>query len=306
MRFTERIANKKMDAILRKSDFGLLKDTTKHRALRKALNNKLAVIGIIIFAAIVILCVFAPLFTKYDPLKIDLKYCASLPDSTHILGTDSLGRDIFSRILYGGRLSIYIGFGSAIGATILGLFLGSIAGYRGGILDGFFLRLSELFLFFPQIILVLLLVTVMGQSLYNLILIFVITGWCSIFRMTRAKMLSLREEEYVQALKVLGIKRMKIIFKHILPNALGPIVVNVTLSTATFILQEAALSFMGLGVPMEYPTWGNILNSANNLSVVTNNWWVWLPVGLVISLFVLSINFIGDGLRDSTDSSQQG
>ena len=257
MRFTERIANRKMDAILRKCDAGYVKDNTKHRAFRKAINNKLTLVGIVIFAVIVIMCLFAPLFTQYDPLKIDLKSTVSPPSSAHIFGTDSLGRDIFSRILYGGRLSIYIGFGSAIGATILGVFLGSIAGYRGGILDGFFLRLSELFLFFPQIILVLLLVTVLGQSLYNLILIFVITGWCSIFRMTRAKMLSLREEEYVQALKVLGIKKFKIIFKHILPNALSPIVVNITLSTATFILQEAALSFMGLGVPMELPTWGN-------------------------------------------------
>ena len=307
MRFAQARENKRMDEILKKCNLGLVtKDRIKSRALKKAIGNRIAVVGFAVFLIIVIMCIGAPIFTKYDPLKIDLTSSMSPPSAEHILGTDSLGRDVFSRILYGGRISIFIGFGSAIGATLIGVTLGCWAGYKRGFLDGLFLRVSELFLFFPQIILVLLLVTMVGQSLYNIILIFMLTGWCSIFRMTRARMLSLKEEEYVQALKVLGLKDLKISFKHILPNAIGPIVVNVTLYTAIFILQESALSFMGLGVPMEIPTWGNILNAANDLSVIKENWWIWLPVGLVISLFVLSINFIGDGLRDSTDISQQG
>jgi peptide/nickel transport system permease protein len=140
----------------------------------------------------------------------------------------------------------------------------------------------------------------------NLIIIFTLTGWGGMYRMTRAKMLSLREEEYVQALRAFGLNTFKICYKHILPNALGPILVNITLSTAMFILQEAGLSFLGLGVPLQIPTWGNILNVAQDLRILQNYWWLWLPVGIMISLFVLSVNFIGDGLRDSTDPSQQG
>ncbi|MEA5065012.1 MAG: ABC transporter permease, partial [Eubacteriales bacterium] len=168
------------------------------------------------------------------------------------------------------------------------------------------MRVSEIFMSFPQIILVLLLVSMAGQSLNNLLLIFVATGWGSIYRMTRAKMLSLREEEYVQALRAFGVNDLVICYKHMLPNAIGPIMVNITLSTAMFILQETALSFLGLGVPPQIATWGNILNVANDFKILQNSWWIWLPVGLFISAFVLSVNFIGDGLRDSTDPTQSG
>jgi len=189
---------------------------------------------------------------------------------------------------------------------LIGVGIGCYTGYRGGWIDVVALRVSEIFMSFPQIILVLLLVSIVGQSLINLIIIFVLSGWGSMYRLSRARMLSLREEEYVQALQSFGVSTVKICYKHILPNALGPIMVNVTLTTAMFILAEAGLSFLGLGVPLSIPTWGNILNVAQDLRVLQNNWWMWLPVGLVISLFVLSVNFIGDGLRDSTDSTLQG
>jgi len=191
-------------------------------------------------------------------------------------------------------------------AAVIGVGIGCYTGYRGGWIDTIALRISEIFMSFPQIILVLLLVSITGQSLMNLIVIFVLTGWGSMYRMTRARMLSLREEEYVQALQSFGIPTLKICYKHILPNALGPIMVNITLTTAMFILAEAGLSFLGLGVPLSIPTWGNILNVAQDLRVLQNNWWMWAPVGAVISLFVLSVNFIGDGLRDSTDPTLQG
>jgi peptide/nickel transport system permease protein len=213
---------------------------------------------------------------------------------------------VFTRVVYGGRISILVGFGSSLGAALLGVSLGCYAGYKGGLLDALCLRISEVFMSFPQIILVLLLVTIMGQSLLNLIVIFMITGWGSMYRMARARVLSLREEEYVQALRAFGINTFNICFKHILPNALGPVAVNITLSTAMFILEEAGLSFLGLGVPMQIATWGNIINVAQDITILRENWWMWLPVGVVISLFVLSINFIGDGFRDSADPSQQG
>jgi peptide/nickel transport system permease protein len=168
------------------------------------------------------------------------------------------------------------------------------------------MKVSEIMMSFPQIILVSILVTIVGQSLWNLLLIFILTGWPSMYRMARSQMLSIREQEYIQALQAFGINKFVISFKHMLPNAIGPIFVNITLSTAMFILQEAALSFLGLGVPLEQATWGNILNVAQDLNILRDAWWVWLPVGLVITIFVMAINFIGDGLRDAADPTQVG
>lgn len=302
----ERKRNNIMDKILQREADGSFKQRKTSRALQKLLNNKLSVAGIIIFAIMIIACYGAPLFTPFDPQAIDMTNVLAPPGGFNLLGTDKIGRDILTRILYGGRLSIFIGLGSALGAAFIGVTLGAYAGYKGGVLDSIIFRISELFMSFPQMILVLLLVSMTGQKLSNLLIIFIATGWGSIYRMTRSQFLSLREEEYVQALKAFGVPSYKIAYKHILPNAVGPIAVNITLSTTMFILQESALSFLGLGVPMEIPTWGNIINVANDFSVLTNNWWIWLPVGIAISLFVLSVNFIGDGLRDSTDASQQG
>ena len=186
------------------------------------------------------------------------------------------------------------------------MLIGCYCGYVGGWLDPVAMRVSEAIMAFPEIILVLMLVSILGQSLFNLMAIFIVGGWCGIYRLVRAQMLSIREEEYVQALRSFGLNRGLIAYKHMLPNALGPVMVNITLSTAAFILQEAGLSFLGLGVPLSMPTWGNILNAAQDLTVLQNNWWLWLPVGLFISLFVLSVNFIGDGLRDASDPTQQG
>ena len=298
--------NRKFDRIRAREEAGLNKPQSGSRALRKLMSNPLAVAGIVIFFIIILASIFAPLLTSHDPQKIDLRAMLQAPSAEHWFGTDRTGRDVFARILYGGRISILVGLGSALLAAIVGVGVGAYTGYRGGWFDTIALRVSEIFMSFPQIILVLLLVSIVGQSLMNLIAIFVLTGWGSMYRMARARMLSLREEEYVQALQSFGVPTYKICYKHILPNALGPIMVNITLTTAMFILAEAGLSFLGLGVPLSIPTWGNILNVAKDIRVLENNWWMWLPVGTVISLFVLSVNFIGDGLRDSTDPTLQG
>lgn len=301
-----RALQKKMDDLLYKEDHGLLKSSHKSRTLRKMLANKLAVTGFVVFVLMVIMCVLAPLLTKYGPNTIDLRTRLNAPSTTHILGTDQIGRDIWARILYGGRISIFVGLGSALGAAFIGISLGTYAGYRRGLLDSIIMKLSEIMMSFPQIILVSILVTILGQSLWNLLFIFILTGWPSMYRMARSQMLSIRELEYIQALQAFGIKGHVIAFKHMLPNAIGPIFVNITLSTAMFILQEASLSFLGLGVPLETATWGNILNVAQDLTILRQAWWVWLPVGLVITLFVLAVNFIGDGLRDAADPTQVG
>lgn len=298
--------DKKFDKIRAAEEAGLLSNSNKNRALQKLKNNKLAVIGIVMFSIIGIMCLFAPLFTSYDPLAIDMKNVLSPPTIQNILGTDKVGRDIFARILYGGRLSILVGLGSALGCMVIGVTLGVYSGYKGGLLDSTLLKLSEIFMSFPQMVLVLLLVTILGQSLSNLIVIFIFTGWGGVFRMARSQVISVREEEYVQSLQSFGLGTITICYKHILPNIIGPIVVNLTLSTAMFILEEAALSFLGLGVPLQYATWGNILNSAQDIFSLQNNWWLWMPTGIVVAVFIMSINFIGDGLRDTTDPTQQG
>ncbi|MEG0853042.1 MAG: ABC transporter permease [Angelakisella sp.] len=298
--------NRQMDVIKAREARGKGRGRIKNRTLRKMLANRLSTVGYIIFFTILFICIFAPLFTSYVPTKIDLISRLKPPTAQHIMGTDQIGRDIWARMLYGGRISIGVGLGSALGATLFGVFLGTIAGYKGGWLDSWVMRISEILMSFPQMILVMMLVTITGQSLWNLIFIFVLTGWPSVYRMARSQMLSIREEEYVQALRAFGISDFKVAFKHMLPNAIGPLFVNVTLSTAMFILQEASLSFLGLGVPLEISTWGNILNAANDLGMLRDAWWIWLPVGSMITLFVLSINFIGDGLRDAADPTQIG
>ena len=296
----------KLDRLKMMEEQGKLAKKGGNRAIRKLLNNKLALFGITMFSIILLLCIFAPLVTEFDPLLVDMTKIKKPPNEINILGTDKVGRDILSRILYGGRLSIAIGFGSAIGCAFVGTLIGCYSGYKGGIFDRIMVRISEVFMSFPQLILVLMLVSLVGASATNIVFIFILTGWGSVYRMVRSQMLSIREEEYVQSLKVFGLSDFLICYKHMLPNALGPIVVNITLSTAMFILEEAALSFLGLGVPMEIATWGNILNASQDLATLQNCWWMWLPVGVVISMFVMSINFIGDGLRDITDPSQQG
>ncbi len=298
--------DKKFDKIRAAEEAGKLGQRKMNRSLRKLLENRLAIVGLVIFCVIVLACILAPLISPYDPGATDLRSMTQAPSWQHLFGTDKLGRDIFTRTLYGGRLSILIGLGSALGAAVIGVLLGCYGGYKGGLFDKFVLRFSEIFMSFPQLILVMMLGTIFGRGLWNLIFIFILTGWGAVYRQARAKMLSLREEEYVQSMQAFGLSDFVICYKHMLPNAIGPVVVNITLSTAMFILDEAAMSFLGLGVPPEIATWGNILNASQDLYVMQNYWWMWLPVGIVVSLFVISINCIGDGLRDSTDPTQQG
>ena len=298
--------DRRFDRIRALEEAGRLKHPTGSRLVRKFMSNRLAMIGLVIFSIIILASVFAPLLTPWDPTKINLRAMLQSPSWEHWLGTDKTGRDVFARLLYGGRISILVGLGSAVASAIIGVIVGCYAGYVGGWFDSICMRISEIIMAFPELILVLMLVSILGQSLSNIMIIFILGGWCGIYRLARASMLSLREEEYVQALRSFGLSVPLICFKHILPNALGPIMVNITLSTAAFILAEAGLSFLGLGVPMSIATWGNILNVAQDLGVLQDNWWIWLPVGTTISLFVLSVNFIGDGLRDATDPTQQG
>ena len=231
--------NRKFDRIKRLEESGELKRRKQgNRALRKFLNNRLAIVGGAIFLVILLSCIFAPFLASYSPTAVDMKAILKMPSGNHLFGTDKLGRDVFARVLYGGRMSIAIGFGSALGCAVIGVLAGCYSGYRGGRFDQLMVRISEIFMSIPQLILVLMLVSILGQSAKNIVIIFIICGWGSSFRMARSQVLSIREEEYVQSLKVFGLNPFVICYKHILPNALSPIIVNVTLSTAMFILEE--------------------------------------------------------------------
>lgn len=271
---------------------------------QKALKNKLALFGLICTVVLTLSAILAPVISQYEPEMMDMLNRNAPPSSVHILGTDNLGRDMMSRLLYGGRISILVGLAGALGSGIIGIILGSIAGYKGGWLDKSLLFISEIFMSFPQIILVLIMVSFVGQGLLSLIVIFVITGWTGTFRLVRARFFSLREENFVEACTAFGLKKSLIIFKYMLPNTMGPVIVSITIAIAGYMLQETGLSFLGLGVPPSIPTWGNMMNVARTFNVLQNYTWQWLPPGVPISLFVLSINFLGDGLRDAFDPKQ--
>ena len=260
--------------------------------IRKFVNNRLAMIGMVFAALIILSAIFAPLLTSYDPGEVNLAEKSLAPCAEHILGTDKLGRDVFSRVLYGGRVSVFVGVVGALSGSLIGMVLGSIAGYFGGKVDSLIIRISEIFQTFPQMILI-------------MILVFSVTGWMTTFRMVRNEFLALREETYVQVCEAFGMSKSSIMFKQILPNVLSPVIVATTVNVAGFILSEASLSFLGVGVPSSVATWGNILNAAKSVEVVSNYWWLWAVPGVVISVFVLAINFFGDGLRDVLDPKQQ-
>lgn len=311
MKNTKKTAlDRKLDKIRAAEESGKLGTKLTNRTLRKLTANKLAVFGAILFVVICLLCFGAPLFTRYSPTEFSLRDKMAAPSLEHIMGTDQMGRDIWSRMLYGGRISIIVGLGSALGAALLGVTLGMYVGYLGGWVDKILMKIADIFMSIPQMVMIIIIVALVGQSLQNLIIIFILTGWPSMYRMARSKVLSLREEEFVQSLRAFGISRTKIAFKHMLPNALGPIVVNITLSTAMFILQEASLSVLNYGVPMELATWGNIISVITNSGTIRfdwlDKWWMWLPCSIMLILFVLSINFIGDGMRDASDPTQIG
>lgn len=275
------------------------KSSLAKRSLQKFLSNKLAIVGLIIVSLMVLSAIFAPLLASHDPNKIDMVKLNQAPGNGHLFGTDSTGRDLYSRLLYGGRISILIGITSALTTSIIGTIFGLLAGYFGKTIDLVLIRISEILQSFPMIILVMVLVTILGPSVSNMILVFTLIGWMTVFRIVRNEVL--REETYVAVNKAFGISDFAIMFRDILPNTLSPIIVATTINIAYFILQETGLSFLGLGVPTNVPTWGTIINAAKSITVIQMYKWQWLISGLFISLFVMSINFLGDGLRDALD-----
>jgi peptide/nickel transport system permease protein len=271
-------------------------------ALRRFMKNKLAVISVFILLLIVLAVTFAPLLTDHSPTKSNLLLVERPPSDEHLLGNDSSGRDIFARLLYGGRISLVVGFSAMIFTLAIGVTLGSIAGYYGGKIDAIIMRVTDIMLMLPFLVICLTVVAIMEKVTIGLfVTIIALTSWPNLTRIIRGTYLSLREQEFVLGARAIGASDMRIIFKHFIPNAIGPIVVNATLMMATYIIVESALSFIGFGIPQPTASWGNMISEAQSLRVLRNSPAAWIPPGLAILLTVLCINFIGDGLRDALD-----
>jgi len=258
--------------------------------------------GAIILLVLTASALLAPLLSGgNDPCKVDISSYRQGPKAGHPLGTDSSGRDVMARLLTAGQVSLSVGVVAVTIYTVIGTILGSFSGYYGGKVDAIIMRLADIVLSFPSLILIITVVSVLGPSIYNIMLVIGLLGWPPIARIVRALFLSLREREFVLASRTIGVPNVRIIFRHILPNAIAPVIVAATFGMANAILLEAGLSFLGLGVQPPTPSWGNMLTDAQSLTVLESMPWLWIPPGLMIALAVLSINFIGDGLRDALD-----
>jgi peptide/nickel transport system permease protein len=254
----------------------------------------------VIFAVMVVLAVAAPWIAPYDPEKTDLFSIKSPPSSDHWLGTDAIGRDLLSRLLYGARFSLGIGVASALIATGVGLAVGAVSGFYGGYIDGLLMRFVDLMLAFPSIFLLLIIASMLeGISVGGIICFLGLFSWMWLARLTRGEFLSLKRREFTEAARAIGVPGRKIMLRHLLPNTLGVIIVSFTLDIALFMLAEASLSFLGFGVKTGTPTWGNMLSDARK-DYLTVPLLAIIP-GLTLTIAVLAINFIGDGLRDAFD-----
>ena len=273
----------------------------KNEVLKRFLKNKLAVIGLVILTIFVLAAVFAPFITSFDRDSIDLMNIESAPNSLHILGTDELGRDVFTRLLYGGRVSLGVALCATVIQLLIGVSLGCISGFYGKWVDNIVMRVVDTVMCFPFFVIAITIAALFGASVWNIILIIGCLQWTGVSRIVRAKILSLKQSELIEAARAMGLSSFEIISKHLLPNVLSPIIVNATLNVANGILMEAGISFLGLGVKQPQPSWGNMLSAAQSMRVLQYEWWLWIPTGLLVFLSVLCINFVGDGLRDALD-----
>lgn len=271
------------------------------RRLRRFLRHRPAIFGLAVLTFLVILAVFAPAFTQYDPFFQDYSALRQPPGNGHLLGTDSLGRDVWARLVYATRVSLSVGLVAVVIYATIGSTLGALAGYYGGWVDSVIMRMADTVMTFPVLVIIITIVAVVGASVFNIMLVIGLLSWPGICRLVRGQILSLREMEFITATRALGAKGSYIILQHIIPNVVSQITVAATFGIAIAIMTESSLSFLGLGVPPPIPSWGQMLTEAQRLSVLDSMPWLWVPPGVMISLTVLSVNFVGDGLRDALD-----
>jgi peptide/nickel transport system permease protein len=266
--------------------------------LAKTLQNKLALLGALVVLLLFVISFLAPIISPHDPDKVSVTRRLKPPGTSgHPLGTDSLGRDVLSRLIWGSRVSLKVGFVAVGLATLTGLVLGAIAGYHGGFVDSLIMRFCDLMLCFPSMFLILAVIAILEPSIWNVMVVIGLTGWMGVARLVRAEFLTLKNRDFALAAKGLGASDFRIIWRHLLPNAMGPVLVTATLGVAGAILTESSLSFLGLGVQPPTPTWGSMLTEGKDY--LSRAWWLSLYPGLAILVTVLSYNLLGEGLREA-------
>ena len=275
----------------------------RRRAWRRFRRHKLALASaVLMFLLIIVAFPLAPVVAPIHPHKIEIREIGLAPgEEGHLLGTDLTGRDIWSRVVYGGRVSMSVGIVAVSLYITIGTILGSVSGYYGGSVDAVIMRITDTVMAFPILIILIALVSILGPGIFNSMLAIGLIGWTGVTRLVRSLILSIRETDYIMAAHAVGVDEKWIIMRHILPNVVAPITVAASFGIAGAILTEAGLSFLGLGVQVPTPSWGNMLNEAQNIQIIENMPWYWVPPGLMITVCVLAINFIGDGLRDALD-----
>jgi len=267
-------------------------------------RHRLALIGSVIMALLILMAVFAPVIATHDPYKLDPRRTKEPPSAEHILGTDTAGRDVWSRLVYASRISLSVGLVAVTISLLIGTILGAIAGFYGGRVDSIIMRTTDTVMSFPDLIIIITVVAFIGPSIYNVMLAIGLLGWPATCRLVRGQILTLRETEFIEAAHVIGASRTRIILRHLIPNVIPYLIVVATLGVAAAILTEAGLSFLGLGVQPPTPSWGNMLHSAQKLTLLEKYPHLWIPPGFMIAITVLAINFMGDGLRDALDPRQ--
>ncbi len=269
--------------------------------VRRFMRHKLAMTGLIVFLVITLMAVFAPVVTQYDPNQIDLRARSQGPSMEHWLGTDRTGRDVYTRTVYAGRISLLVGVLAVTISVVIALVLGACAGFFGGLTDSVIMRFTDVMMTFPPVVIFVAVAAAAGPGLRNTILVIGLLFWMVPCRLVRAKILSVRETEYITAARAIGVPTGRIVRVHAIPNVLDVIIVYATLGIANAILLEAGLSFLGVGIQPPTSSWGNMLNVARNINTLESEPWLWIPPGVAIVLTVLAVNLIGDGLRDALD-----
>ncbi|KYG59167.1 oligopeptide ABC transporter permease [Planococcus maritimus] len=276
-------------------------------ARRKFVRNKLAMISSCFIVLVTLMSLSAPFLAPVlsplpDISKVNIGAMNIEPNSEHLLGTDKSGRDVLTRLFYGGRISLLVGFSATLMVIVLGTLVGALAGFFGGMIDSILMRFTDFVLNFPFLVFVIVLNTILYgivDGLWVLIMVIGALSWGGVARLVRSKVLAEKENEYILAALSIGCSPFKVITKHLLPNVVSTIIVQGTLIFATMIVIESALSYLGFGVPQATPSWGNMLSSANEPDVLQGKPWIWMPPAIIITLTILSINFIGEGLKDA-------
>lgn len=272
------------------------------RITKRFMKHKLAVVSLFFLLIMIVLAILAPVIAPYNPNQVSGEF-SKPPSMRHLLGTDQIGRDMLSRLLYAMRISLFVGAAATVISTTIGVILGLLSGFIGGIVDNIIMRITDMVMSFPYILLVLVAAAVFGPGLWSIVLILGLVDWPGVARLVRGNVLSIREMNYIKADIAAAMPKRYILFSEILPNTIAPVFVYATQVFAISILDEAALSFLGMGVQPPTASLGNILNGAQSITILTSKFWLWVPAGLLIVLLVISINFVGDALRDALDPS---